>query len=362
MTNGRRSISAVSTRSAIFGGGPFYSGGAPIMNSLRASGFTTIIVWSIHVGTSGDLILNDQRVVSNGAYVGDPAWPGALALLKQAPTSVDRIELSVGSAGAQDWHNIQTLIAASGSGRGSILYRNFQTLLSATGADAINSDDEDLNDANTTVQFGRMVAALNARFTIAPYTNVGFWRTVVSSLGSAIDRVYLQVYDGGARNDPGDWSRQLGITVDPGLWSRHGNGCGDGDSPASMQSRFASWHSSVGISGGFVWLADDVIKCSSQGSFVDYASAISRSVGGCNHGQCGGGLDLDEYCRTMDPSAFAVLLDQHDAYTWRCQIGSSQVGMDLTTACSEQYGPGSYALLGNRSDPDSWSCAPASGN
>ena len=70
----------VDAASAVFGGGPFYSGGTAVMNTLRASGFTTVILWSIHVdSTTGNLILNDQLVVSNGAYVGSAAWPGQLA-------------------------------------------------------------------------------------------------------------------------------------------------------------------------------------------------------------------------------------------------------------------------------------------
>src|SRR5689334_19797731 len=86
-----------SARSAVFGGGPFYSGGSTVMNNLRASGFTTVVLWTIHVRSNGDLWLNDQLVVSNGAYAGRSAWPGELATLKQAPTSVTRIEVAVGS-------------------------------------------------------------------------------------------------------------------------------------------------------------------------------------------------------------------------------------------------------------------------
>src|SRR5262245_8650423 len=110
-------------RSMIFGGGPFgpTGGGQPLMDTLRASGFTTIMIWSIHVDASGNLTLNDTRVVSNGQYVANSAWPGQLATLKQSPTSVDRIEISVGSAGVNDWHNIRDLINAQGTGSSSIL-------------------------------------------------------------------------------------------------------------------------------------------------------------------------------------------------------------------------------------------------
>src|SRR5687768_4955462 len=63
--------SALAGRSAIYGGGPFYAGGQAVMNTLRSSGFTTVVLWTIHVNaTNGDLIFNDIRIVSGGKYVG----------------------------------------------------------------------------------------------------------------------------------------------------------------------------------------------------------------------------------------------------------------------------------------------------
>lgn len=44
------------------------------MDILKQSGFTTVMLWTIHVHGNGDLYYNDQLVVSNGAYVGDSAW------------------------------------------------------------------------------------------------------------------------------------------------------------------------------------------------------------------------------------------------------------------------------------------------
>ena len=52
-----------SASSTIFGGGPFYTGGTSTMNALRASGYTTVMLWCIHVdSTTGNLIYNDQLV------------------------------------------------------------------------------------------------------------------------------------------------------------------------------------------------------------------------------------------------------------------------------------------------------------
>ncbi|GLY99969.1 hypothetical protein Acsp02_72220 [Actinoplanes sp. NBRC 103695] len=266
-------------RSAIYGGGPFYSGGQPVMDTLRASGFTTVILWAIHVrADTGDLWLNDIRIVSNGQYVGDPGWPARLATLKQAPTSVNRIEVSVGSAGPDDWGAIATLIARDGTGSGSVLYRNFQVLRMITGADAINDDDEQSYNLTASTAFANMVIGQGYKFTFVPYTNITFWRNLKNNLGAAVDRVYLQLYAGGAGNNPATWAQQLGMPVDPGLWSRHGSGCSSGDTPATVESRMRGWVTSAGIQGGFLWLYDDMQACSAQGTPAQYAAAVNNGT------------------------------------------------------------------------------------
>jgi hypothetical protein len=271
-------------RSAVFGGGPFYSGGTTVMNNLKASGFHTVVLWSIHVRSNGDLWLNDQFVASGGSYVGSSAWPGQLATLKQAPTSVNRIEVSVGSFGVDDFQQIKNLIAAQGTGSGSILFRNFQALRSATGADAVDFDDESLYDVTTTVRFGVMLADLGYRVTLCPYTNATFWASVRSQIDSqragAVDRVYLQVYAGGASNNPASWNTAFGgFKVDPGLWCRHGASCTEGDTPGVVQSKMTSFKGTAGVVGGFMWLYDDMQKCSSQGTPAQYAAAINAALG-----------------------------------------------------------------------------------
>ena len=270
--------------SAVFGGGPFYSGGTTVMNTLKASGFTTVILWSIHLRTNGDLWLNDVLVVSNGAYVGNPDWPGQLATLKQAPTSVRKIEVSVGSWGVNDFEMIRDLIAAQGTDSNSILYKNFLALKNATGADAVDLDDESLYDVNTTVQFSLMCGALGMNVSLCPYTNSSFWASVLSETNTqrpgTIDAVYLQCYAGGAGNNPATWNAALGMKVYPGLWCRNGATCSSGDNPTTVQTKMANWKASAGITGGFMWLYDDMQKCSSQGTPAQYAAAINNGVQG----------------------------------------------------------------------------------
>ncbi|MCY1032649.1 PKD domain-containing protein [Corallococcus sp. BB11-1] len=276
--------------SAIYGGGPFYSGGTAVMDDLRGSGFTTVILWSFHIEDNGDLVYNDIPVVKNGAYMGDPAWPTRLATLKTAPTSVNRIEVSIGAWSVPDFERMARLVNGTapgcgstlvcGTGSNSILYRNFQALKTATRADAVNFDDESAYDLAPTTQFGQMLIGMGFKITFAPYTQQGFWRSLKDNLGSAVDGIYLQVYDGGAGNNPASWNTAMGMTVDPGLWSRHGTGCGSGDSPATVQSKMSNWKNTAGINGGFMWLYDDIQRCGAQGTAAQYAAAINTAVSG----------------------------------------------------------------------------------
>lgn len=275
---------SVFAESAIYGGGPFYNGGTTVMNDLRASGFTTVMLWSVHVDTNGDLHLNDEPLISNGSYIGpNTGWSAELATLKQAPTSVNRIEVSIGAGGTTDFESIEALVngtgAGSGTGPNSILYRNFQLLKQITGADAANFDDESAYDLASATAFGKMLAGLGYKITFAPYTNRSFWASLKTNLGDAVDKVYLQAYAGGTGNNPAQWTSALGMPVIPGLWSKHGSGCSAGDSPASVQSKMSAWRQSAGIPGGFMWLYDDIQTCSASGrTTADYAKAINTAV------------------------------------------------------------------------------------
>ena len=272
---------AAKASSTIFGGDPFYTGGTAVMNTLRASGYTTVMLWTIHVNaTSGNLIYNDQLVVSNGVYVGNSAWPAQLATLKTAPTSVNRIEWSVGSApsGGNDFANILTLMNAYGTNTGSILYRNFLALKNATGADAIDYDDESQYDVPTSVKFGQMLTSIGYKVTLCPYTNPGFWQSVYSQLGSGVvDRVYLQCYAGGAGNDPGTWNAYFpGLTVIPGMWGLAVDPTGS--TVSQVEAQMAAWHVADDIPGGFIWLYDNIAANPADGTPAEYAAAVNTAV------------------------------------------------------------------------------------
>lgn len=352
--------------SAVFGGGPFYSGGTAVMNTLRASGFTTVILWSIHIdSTTGNLVLNDQLVVANGVYVGNAAWPGQLATLKTAPTSVTRIEVSVGAWGVNDFQSVQTLMNSQGTNTTSILYRNFQALKAATGATAVDFDDETLYDIPTTVKFGQMLFSLGYKVTLCPYTNSGFWQSVFNQLGGIVDAVYLQCYAGGAGNSPSTWNSYFtGMKVSPGLWCSNGAGCGSGNNPSAVGSQMLAWRLSPGIPGGFMWLYDDMQACSSQGTPADYAYAINAAVDPLQISPPGGFSAVTAYHTQFLPASTPFTLTNMGASTLGWSLlntsawlsvsatsgalgvnGSSAVTVSLNAASATNLPAGQYSAI-----------------
>jgi hypothetical protein len=248
---------------AIFGRDTLYDLPASDISNIRNSGFSTVVLFVVDVHANGDLNYDSHAdIVRNGAYIGDPGWPSRLAQLKQAPSSVVRIEMCTGGAGAQSWVNIKNLIAQQGTGSSSILYRNFQVLKNTLGIDAICNDDEVAFDGPSAAAFNRMITSLGMKNTLCPYNNVGYWQYLVQN--SSIDRVYLQCYDGGAGNNPNTWAGWLGMPCDPGCWFN--------DSVSTVQSKMSGWGS--GCKGGWMWQYEFI-----KGNLSAYAAAVYNGIG-----------------------------------------------------------------------------------
>ena len=265
-------------QSVLYGGGPLYSNAAAHRDMIRASGFTTIILWTIHVYSDGDLVLNDHKIIDNGVYVGRSAWPAEVAAFKTGDTSVNRIEIAVGSWGVQDFERIQSLIEAEGTGPTSTLYKNFQTLKNVIPAiDAVSFDDESNYHVNSTVEFAVMLSDLGYKVTLCPYTRSTFWRNVYNSVNSqrpgTIDRIDLQCYAGGANNNPGTWNNYFpGLKVTPGLWCYPNSP--NGYTPSQVEAKMSEWRGTHDIAGGFMWLLDDMLP--HQGTYP--VSAYGRAI------------------------------------------------------------------------------------
>jgi hypothetical protein len=259
----------------IFGGGPFYKNATNNITEIENSGFTEAIVWSVEVGSTGDLNFNGEfPLTSNGVYIGDQTHPDFapnMALLKQG--TVKRVTFSIGSSNFGDWQDIKALVNSQGTGQTSILYKDFAALKAAIPAlDAIDFDDENSFDSPTTIAFGVMLGQLGFKVNPDAFDNSSYWTNVVSQINAqlpgTVDGVHLQAYAGGSGNNPCVGWNFGSVPVWPGLWDLN-------DTPSQVQSIMSGWHSQCGITGGFMWLYDDFVG---NGLAAQYASAINNAV------------------------------------------------------------------------------------
>jgi hypothetical protein len=274
--------------SGIFGGGPFYINATNTINEIKNSGFTEAIVWNIEVKTNGDLNFNGEfPLVSNGAYIGNqthPDFASNMAALKTG--TIKRITFSIGSSNVGDWQDVKALVNAQGTGSSSILFRNFQALKAAIPSlDALDFDDENSFDQASTVQFAVMLGGLGYHVVLDPFNNSTYWTSVASAVNAqragTVDSVHLQAYAGGSGNNPCAGWNFGSVPVFGGLWDRD-------DSPAQVQSIMTGWHNQCGVTGGFLWLYDDVVG---TGLVAQYAAAINNAVGGTT---AGGGASYNQ--------------------------------------------------------------------
>ena len=265
----------------IYGGGPLYKHVASNISEIENSGFSEVIIWSVEVSSAGDLNLNGEfPLTSGGTYVGNNTWPSFAAdLVTMKQGSPKRITLSIGSSNVGDFQNIKALVNSQGTGPTSILYKDFQALKAALpSVDAIDFDDENSYDSASTVAFAVMLGNLGYHVTMSPYTNASYWTSVVSQINTqlpgTVDGVHLQVYSGGAGNNPCSGWNFGSVPVFPGI-------ADSTDTPPQAESAMAGWHASCGITGGFEWLYDDIAGKTYDGEDETsaYANAINTGVG-----------------------------------------------------------------------------------
>ena len=266
----------------ILGGGPVYKHDSTNISELKKAGFNELIVWSVEVGATGDLNLNAEfPLTSGGAYVGDQTWPQFAQDLQAIKAGkVKRITLSIGSSNVGDFENIKALVDSQGTGPDSILYKDFAALAAALPIDAVDLDDENGYDSESTIKFALMLGGLGYHVTIDPYTNSSYWTSVVSQINSQmpglVDAVHLQAYAGGAGNSPCSSNWNFGdVPVYPGLSDQHS--APPYLSPSDAKKKLKGWHTQCGITGAWLWIFDQIAGTNQP---KKYAHAMTKGVGG----------------------------------------------------------------------------------
>jgi len=265
----------------ILGGGPVYKHIPLNIKELKKSGFNELIVWSVEVNSTGDLNLNGEfPLTSAGAYIGNqtyPDFPADLGRIKDG--TVTRVTLSIGSSNYGDWEDIKSLIDKHGTGPDSILYKDFVAVKAALPVDAIDFDDENSYDSSSTVKFAVMLGKLGYKVTMNPYTNASYWTSVVSEINTKspglVDGIHLQTFAGGEGNDPCSGWNFGSVPVLPGISDQ--SSAPPYLTPAKTKAAMKSWHSKCGITGGWVWIFDQIAGTS---GVRKYAAAITSGVGG----------------------------------------------------------------------------------
>ena len=292
-------------QSGIYVGGHFRRERNHTITDLKASGFTYVILFGITVEPNGDLTTDGQTICSNGNYVfgaTNPNYVADVTSLKIGATSINRVESCVGGWGNHSYSNIRNLVNSQGAGPGSILYRNFRALKNAIPAiDAINNDDEEAYDVNSATAFHVMLADVGFKSTLAPYMNRGYWQNLATNVnnqrGGAVDKIYLQWYEGGAGNNPCDWNIN-NIEMHTGDLNYENSG--------TVNNKMTSARDNCRSKGGFLWVYNDnninLRELAQRINTIYGVKPNNPNVNGlaafykdCNYGGTGVGLGAGDY-------------------------------------------------------------------
>jgi hypothetical protein len=219
-------------------------------------------------------------LTSGGVYIGNqtyPDFPADLTKIKRG--AVKRVTLSIGSSNYGDWENIKALVNSQGTGPGSILYQDFAALKAALPVDAIDFDDENGYDSASTIAFAVMLGQLGYKVTMDPYTNNSYWISVVSQindqLAGTVDGIHLQTYAGGEGNTPCSGWNFGSVPVYPGVSDQPS--APPYKTPAEAETAMQNWHTQCGITGGWLWIFDQIAGTK---KVKQYAHAITAGVNG----------------------------------------------------------------------------------
>lgn len=285
-------------RVALYGSGIFNQTApspsyAEQIEQLSSGGYTTLILWSIHVHSNGDFYYNDTLMVQNAQImIGGDFVEHINALVAGG---VKEILLSVGAWGTDgDFNNLQQTWDSAGKA-------NLQALMAAFPVLAVDFDYEPQNgyDQSLILDLTSKIAGLGIGVTYCPYTNMSFWMDCLQQAYTSNDNIQpvlwlnLQCYAGGSQNNPLDWVTAVteagaGIAdpsafVVPGYWVAGGSGT---TCPEALASIFDGLRNN-GITSGFLWNSSDMFQYESDSSAscgggatfpVNYALAITGLV------------------------------------------------------------------------------------
>jgi hypothetical protein len=277
---------------ALYGSGLFGRNLAPLnstqLTAVQGSGFTTLILWALHVDAAGDFNYNDTPIVVGGNFTNQYSYLPALLTELKASGTVNQILFSLGGWGVGDFDNIKTLFAEPNNAGKATLIKSFNALAAALPIDGFDFDLEPTDHvytpyADTVVELSLLLAGVaGGVVTYCPYEESDFWLGCVESAYQqnqsqpVVSWFNLQCYAGGGGNDPNQWvtdvsnvASQCGI-ADPNAFIVPGYDAGSG--PAAICQNFPT----LKVKGGFIWNSSGVFASGSPPS--DYAQAVTNGL------------------------------------------------------------------------------------
>ncbi|RKE23109.1 hypothetical protein [Streptomyces sp. TLI_171] len=253
--------------------------------ALSGSGFTDLILFTLHVHPSGDLYLGDHVIARDGKIVylwkdtQNPSFPELVKGLRAG--GFRNVLFSIGFGGPptpEDWQHIQDLLDR---GQARVLAANFKAVADWTGVDGYDFDCEEDVRTSTIADMATLLAPFGASgvITLCPYDKMDWWLDCLAEIhqrhGNQLVRgLNLQVYGGAI---PGDWLTALSAAKartgvrDPAGFLSTGYLVAP---PAALCPEFAE-DGRLGLRSGFLW---------QYGSFdrtpKEYAAAVRDGLSG----------------------------------------------------------------------------------
>ncbi|KZX01990.1 hypothetical protein JL49_02665 [Pseudoalteromonas luteoviolacea] len=302
-------------QTAAYASGITYPLTTEVKQKLKQSGIDTLIFWAFHVHDNGDIIFNDELLITyseqeeRSQYVGNNSWPDQLASLIDDTSCISQLEASIGGWDTGDFTNIQTIYNQNNNSfENTPLNSNFQLFKSMFPMiSLIDMDVEDNYDTSSFIAFNKMLIEIGFEITFCPFEEKDFWTDSLQALQSsnAVKWWNLQCYAGGYFNNPEQWASAI-ISKCPSFntkgyilvsdWSRFYNnqkGAWQGDCVTALEQRMHSFKNCESAGGGFLWNVDQVLdyaselkkypdpcECNSANrSLSDYICAINNGLG-----------------------------------------------------------------------------------
>jgi hypothetical protein len=276
---------------------------------VRTSGFNTVILWTLHVHPEGTLMYNDAVIAKDGVFAATFNYlPSLLKGLLAPGSTVDTVLFCIGSAGADDFTTLQSLLTNSDPKAASHLRRNLTALQVALPLAGFDFDDEDAlasSDVSTVAQLGLMLCGGNANIiSYCPFNGYQtFWADCLSAtyaldqtqrppLPQTVQWMGIQTYGGGVvtnfvdaieANNNASPPQPTGVSnpaafVLPGYSA--GTNSADGQmTPDQVQAAVASAvATNPDLPGAFIWNSGQVDA--SPFTLSQYAQAIIRGLAG----------------------------------------------------------------------------------